>query len=181
MIFNTLQELWSYSLYCPICKDVCRDIYISADTTQGYQESEKYEKQDHTLKITILKTSIIKINCLTNKYECESGSTPNSIFIDSSCNKCEYSTANSCELCFNTSNNEVSNIAIDSSCFIVNYKKEEFLINPHYTRNVLIIDDLSKQSFPQFEFPLFEFPLFDIDLSNKKKLIHKLKTILTFG
>ncbi len=46
--FNSLQELWSYCLFCPICRDTCRDISISVGPDSQFKFIS-YKKRDQFL------------------------------------------------------------------------------------------------------------------------------------
>ena len=73
--FNTVQELWSYCLYCPICKDTCREIDISVSPDR-YFKLISFKKQDNFLHIFCTsrqkKRDVYKINyhinCQNNKF-----------------------------------------------------------------------------------------------------------------
>ncbi len=75
MKFNSLQELWSYCLFCPICRRICRDIEISVAPDNTFT-LVSFKKEDHWLKLhcTYRQQRVVKykvdysINCLTNKY-----------------------------------------------------------------------------------------------------------------
>lgn len=76
--FNTLQELWSYCLFCPICRDVCRDIIITIGPDTKFQLIS-FKKKDHILYLycTYKQKKIVKyninfeINTINNTYRVE--------------------------------------------------------------------------------------------------------------
>lgn len=91
-LFNNLQELWDYALYCPICKDMCRDISLSLNPDDIFKPDPPFSKDElliinftaavkNTFNSVSLVEGKLKINCLTNQFVIEDLSQLPSTFI----------------------------------------------------------------------------------------------------
>jgi len=73
---DTLQQLWEYCQFCPICQKPCRDVVVSVGPDDNFRMID-YSKQDNLLHIrcdyyfedTAQTEVTYIINCDTHKYE----------------------------------------------------------------------------------------------------------------
>jgi hypothetical protein len=76
-LFNSLQELWNYCSFCPLCRENCRSIDVSVGPDKQFK-IELFEKSPDSLRIrcglTIKRNVYIierQFNCLDNSFTTE--------------------------------------------------------------------------------------------------------------
>ena len=74
-ILNTIQELWEHCLYCPICKESCREMHVSVgpdETCNIISFKKKNEILHLTCKLLLRKLKYIvhyTVNCNDNSFD----------------------------------------------------------------------------------------------------------------
>ncbi len=119
-LFNNLQELWDYALYCPICEDMCRTISLSLNPDRIFKPDPLFSKDEllninfiATLKNTFNSINLVnghlKINCLTNQFIIEDLSNLSDKFVpillkklDHAQHKAELFLESHCLVCGNS-------------------------------------------------------------------------------
>jgi hypothetical protein len=200
-IFNTLQQLWSYSLFCPICKDICRDILVISgpDTVWSDGHSSKLDniinisgklhinKQAYTIKVVIdcVKNSFeffifetLKVNDVVKK-----ASSPYLFFhIESNCKKCNGSWTIGSDIELNLLTRKVDNIGVETEeiwipGYVINY---EHIINRMTIHKTHLLQDEDGECIDKEDKGIV-LPMCQFDFKNMNKTIQKIKTMITFS
>lgn len=201
-ILNTLQELWDYCLYCPVCKDTVRTIHVSVGPDDAFI-LKSYKKNKNILELRCavrLKKREFKvnynINCQDNSFEfdisdpesCEvevnKASAPYFYFyIQSDCKKCLATHTNGRDLELDLFNNKITNIGIErEGIYLLDQKTkyhitlvydiDEMIISRCYENESGVIIDDNKP---------FQIPIIDLDFSDPVKVTNKIKMMLLFS
>lgn len=202
--FNTIQELWSYFLFCPVCQDMTREIHMGVGPDDAFILSD-FEKNGHILSLNCdfysenQKRRIkFDINCLDNSFDMDiskteissrnvSGASSSHFYcwLNANCRSCNASYANSSDIEINFLTKTVS--IIDKGLeiegiYLLNEESKYFISIDHQSdymqiSKCFISDDgnIIDNNKP------FKYPLIDFDFSNPKKLINKIKTLLIFS
>lgn len=199
---KSLQELWSHCLFCPICRDITREINVSVGPDDAF-EIFKFEKNDHILSLdcffyTKNKEFKIKydINCLNNSFNVViSDPTPSTrdvsrassahffFYINSDCRICNATHTNSADLELDMINKVVSNINVEREGIYLLNEKTKYHITLEHDCNRMQIS----KCFEDEELGIlddnkpFTFPMIKFDFSNPKKVINKIRTLLVFS
>lgn len=206
---NTLQELWSHCLFCPICRDVVRDVEVSVGPDEAFSIT-KWEKDNHILKLDcIFKAkkqkyrTVYSINCLDNSFvvdisepthtsassdtykRVDKASAPYFFFyIYSDCRKCDNTHTNSSDLELDLLNRKVTNIGLEREGIYLLTEKDKYHLTLCHDSNEI---ELSKMFYDEGMDTLVDdnktinLPLIDFDFSNIKKVVNKIKTLLVFS
>lgn len=170
-LFNNLQELWDYALYCPICRDMCRDISLSLNPDGIFKPDPRFSKNESliisfiaTLKNTFNSVSLVegnlKINCLTNQFIIEDLSQlPNTfvsillkkmayaeyvmeIFLESHCMICGNSYIYSNDIELDFSSNSLKEIKLDLEVVEIKVDSSKiYSIEQNYDNNKTSIEE----------------------------------------
>lgn len=203
-ILNTIQELWSYCLFCPICQDITREIWVSTGPDDVLDLSS-HKKIDNILILSCFfhykrqKSKIVfNINCLDNSFKVDiSDPTPSTrnvegseipyftFFIGGDCKVCSSTHLSSIESQLDLLKLSISNIGIDSETISIFDEKSEwtYILSYEYDINKIKIlkskvDDNGDLTF--WKNPP-EIPIVNFDFSNPKKVINRIKTLLVFS
>lgn len=202
-IFNILQQLWSYSLFCPVCKDICREISVVPDPYEVWKV-EDISKVDNILKVVgtlhikeVLYRFITSFDCVQNTFEyflpeayhlntpLNTVESPSLTFhLEADCRKCLGSWVISNEVSMNFKRKQISSFSLDKEEV---WYDQKFIINYDYNEKSMTIDKIimkSKFSGDLLESPFgkpVKMPPIVFDWENKKKTLNKIKTMLTFS
>lgn len=202
-IFNTLQQLWSYSLFCPICKDICREIAVVSDPYEIWKV-EDISKVDNILKVvgtlhieSVLYKFIISFDCVQNNFEYflpeayhqntpfNNFEKPNLTFhLEADCRKCLGSWIITNEISMDFKKKNISSFSLDKEEV---WYDSKFIIHYDYNENSMTIDKIilrSKFSGDELESAFgkpVKMPSIIFDWQDKKKTLNKIKTMLTFS
>jgi len=178
--FKTLQELWSYFLYCPLCPHVERVIDISGGPAETFKVLS-FKKKDHLLYLNCNKGGKYIINCLDNSIRSDIGQYiipvfPNLPFfflnITGFCKKCNATFAYSGNLVIDPIAKLITNIRIEyQDIYIAN----DYNITYNYDYDTMNIFKSINGGKP-CSLPLVEFDFFDIET-----VIKKLKAYILFS
>jgi hypothetical protein len=207
-IFNTVQELWSYCLFCPICKEPSRTITLTVGPDDQFKLSRNipYEKIDSQLKLfcsfrmdmedpDYVKgkcAATFNIDCDTNQYVVESGGTQLLVkkandayfyfYVHSTCKKCNCSYVNSADLEFDRDSKRVSNIQMEREGYELLTEKDKYRLTQSHDRNVLMVSRLTEEEGLRVNSDnVLELPLFKLDLSDIPRAVNKIKTLILFS
>lgn len=201
-ILNTVQELWSYCLFCPICQDITRDLHISVGPDEAFKLIA-HKKDNHILHLQCIfqRTSLsykvnYTINCLDNSFllDISEPETSNSnvdkasapyfyFYIQGDCKSCNSTYASSKDLELSLLNKKIENIGIElEGVYLLGkeshyhitmaYEDKEMLITRCHEEDGMIMEDSGKP---------FRLPIMEFDFSQPNKVINKIKTILLFS
>lgn len=201
-ILNTVQQLWSYCLFCPTCQDITRTIHVSVGPDEAFK-LQSFEKNNHILHLDCLfhaknqkYKATYEINCLDNSFSCHieepisakssvnKASTPYFYFyIQGDCKECNDTYVSSKDLELDLLNKKIENIALEREGIYLrgkdshyhltmSYDEREMLITRCHDEDGLMIEDGGKP---------FHLPIIEFDFSKPKKVINKIKTILLFS
>ncbi len=206
--FATIQELWDYCSYCPICLRSCREVVVSVGP-DGHFILVAAQKQDNDtlfLQCTYKnKRSIYSvnydINCLDNTFkvtvpyvqEVAPGEVANTekakkayffFFIEGLCRECNCTSAHGLDLELDIVDRKISNIGLERESFYLLEGKHKFHVSPIHDRNVMLVS----RCYPDDEGIGFiesdktiELPLVKLDLSDQERVVEKIKTLILFS
>jgi hypothetical protein len=202
-ILNTVQNLWSHCLFCPICRKETREIKISVGPDEVF-ELTFFEKKDNLLTLNCsakIKNNIYYceyiINCDDNKFRfavsgtstlsteltVDKASSPYFYFyLFSNCKECGLSYLNSNDLELDLLNDKIVNIGLEREGMHITHQNDSFLITISYGSNTMLISRaaLEEGVYATNGEPA-AFPITDLDFSNPGRLINKIKTMLLFS
>lgn len=193
-ILNTIQELWDYCEFCPICQKSSRMVFVSVGPDSSF-ELVSIEKSVGFLTINckyrfrrnIYYVSYI-IDLYQNIFNINSGHSLISdqttvdndkvkranfyFYINSDCSNC--SSASSLDLEFDLKNKTISNIAVEREYVYLEHDSGHFNITTFYDQDYILIsqDDGSKG---------IKIPFLNLDFTNKAKVINRIKTLILFS
>jgi hypothetical protein len=199
---NSVQELWSHCLFCPICRDITREVYVSVGPDDVFELS-KFEKKDHILFLDCFfytKKEEFKIkyeiNCLNNSFKAIiSSPNPSSrtitgassahfyFYINSDCRICNASYTNGADLEIDFLSKEIINIGIEREGIYLLNEKSKYHITLEHDNNRMQISKCFEDEDGGIvdDNKPFIFPMIKLDFSNPKKVINKIKTLLVFS
>lgn len=202
-LFNTVQELWSYCAFCPLCQEICREPLVDVAIDSDGNIHTTYEKKDQFLYITCEKRlwkrsktyqTVCKyvIDCVNNTFTVQSlPDTPQeaSCYIQSLCDQCRCSFVYGSDMELRMPSQTVSNIGLDREHFELTDDKDRYNINYYYGYNnppgqVMYIErepiDCEYDKDADRELGI-RLPIMELDFSDQKKIINKLKTLILFS
>ena len=199
--FNSLQDLWSYCMYCPFCKEMSRTISVSIgpDYSLEFISSRKSGKILHINSYARVSdeynhshkyNSKILIDCISNTYvktlydlhseKIIHAPVSGYIQIYSHCKQCD-SFVNSYEINFYNSILDLSTLKIENEHYIINSNDEEFSLNLRYDLNKIeIIKRELYENDSKYKKPILS-PIFNLNFNNIDDIIKRIKTILIFS
>lgn len=203
-LFNTVQELWDYSLLCPIC-DKEREMFVDIGPDFSF-EVNSFEKIAHYLildcsfsnRLTAYQMKY-KINCIGNTYEAIiENSTPITdrrsqsdsesalrayfyLYIQSFCRQCN-SSIYSMDLEPDTSAGTLSNISLERESYFLLKTEDKFHVTFIHDSNTMLVSKFYDNNGCCVESEKhIELPLVKIDLIDQAKAAHRLKTLILFS
>ena len=207
--FNTLQELWDYCLYCPVCQRNCRQIHLSVGPDDTFI-IVNFDKVDSFLNLQcIFKTAKsrsfslnFKIDCQNNSFDSEvysvsSGNSPQAkdiyffFFLEGLCPECNCSSAHSLDMELNFHRKKISDIGLELEDFCLLKAPNKFRIDIvyHTTKpDTMIISKIrTTPNDPHAEIEFIddhksiELPVIKLDFSDQTKLSNRIKTLILFS
>jgi hypothetical protein len=205
--FNSIQELWDYCLFCPICIRSCREIVVSAGPDGAFTLNSSDKKDDGTLYLQCtyknkrnIYTVEYDINCLDNTFKVEVpnvqslplGEVANPIkvkqayfffFIEGLCRNCTCTSAHGLDLELDIVDRKISNIGLERESFYLLEGKDKFHVSPIHDRNVMLVSRCyvdEEIGFSESD-KTIELPLVKLDLTDQSKVTNKIKTLILFS
>lgn len=201
-ILNTVENLWDYCLFCPICQKKIREITISVGPDEVF-ELTSFEKNENSLILncsTKIRNNIYycryDINCNSNKFQfsvlgastlptelaINRASSPYFYFyIYSNCTECGLSYLNSNDLELDLLDDKVVNIGLEREGIHILNQNGNFLISISYGSNNMLISRVLLEDGIYVNGKPSTFPIADFDFSNPGRVINKIKTMLLFS
>lgn len=200
--FNSLQELWDYCAFCPVCQESCRKVQPQVGPTN--YEVQSIEKLDNILEI---KTSIrfrgtkysvdFHIDCMSNTVQSTINSHPDDgdeppkgadraftyLRLSSDCGKCGCTHSNSSEMEMPLINGVLSPTAVDREGLYLLDQSDKYHITLIYDRKVMLVSKcyLESDSIPVDDNRVLELPLVQFDFTNMDRVVNKIKTLILFS
>jgi hypothetical protein len=205
-VFNTVEELWDYCLFCPVCQDPDRYLDITVGPDEHF-EIEDWEWNDNQLRLncsfrfdrTYKKSragsygASYLIDCQQNTFKLTTNG-PDPVIADravgfefffhifAKCQKCNYSYINTVDLELNGNDHTISNIQMDRESAYLIGEKDKYHITLSHDRNVMMVSRCQiKDGNLEDEESVIELPLVNLDFSNHAKVINKIKTFILFS
>lgn len=191
--FKTLQELWSYCLWCPVCLDICREVDVSVgpddfEVVSFEKENEfltiraKYKKDKKSIPITHI------INCVSNVFsiDCASPELRNFywyFYVQSDCRKCNNTYTNSTDLELDTKNKKICDIGVEREGIYLLSTKDKYHVTMSHDTNRMLVSKCSedKDGMIVDNIKVCTLPIVDIDFSKPRKAANKIKTLIVFS
>ncbi len=206
--FNSVQELWDYCSFCPICHRNCREVIVSVGPDGAFilVAAKKRDNGILYLQCTYKNKRHIysvdyNINCLDNTFTVDvprvqdlpPGETPNTqrvkeayffFFVEGLCRECNCTSAHGLDLELDIVDKKISNIGLERESFYLLEGKDKFHVSPIHDRSVMLVS----RCYPDDEGIGFiesdktiELPLVKLDLSDQDKVVNKIKTLILFS
>ena len=205
--FNSIQELWDYCAFCPICMRKCREVFLSVGPDAVFV-LVSHQKKDNNLYLQCTyknKRSVYtveyNINCADNSFivdvpnvvELPIGETakPQKIkeayfffFLEGLCKECHCTSSHSKDLELDIVDRKISNIGLERESFYLFEGKDKFHVSPIHDRNVMLVSRCYPEEdglgFSESD-KTIELPLVKLDLSDQEKATNKIKTLILFS
>jgi hypothetical protein len=200
--FNNVQQLWSYCLFCPICQDVVRDVYVSMGPTEvasvvSQKKEEQYLHIGAAFKMfkKRYKGKII-INCIRNTFDVAIDSLEDEMLtinrasssnfyleVQADCKQCLNTMAVSSDLDIDLMQKTVANISISREGFYFLKGKSKYHVTLDHEANEMTVSKCFEDDSGTIidDNKPFTFPLINLDFSNPQKVINRIKTLLVFS
>jgi hypothetical protein len=209
-IFNTVQELWSHCLFCPLCQVPSRTITLQVGPDDQFTldgnipyhrigsdlliySSFQIDRQDPDyVKGNIATTHII--NCVDNTFELQVSDTNPLLaekakksyfyfYVYANCSLCDNSYVNSTDIEFDPEKKIVYNLQMDREGYYLLSEEDSYHVTTSHDRHVVMV---SRVEVPETGVRIdnekvLELPFFNLDVSNLSKAINKIKTLILFS
>lgn len=201
-ILNTVQDLWSCCLFCPICQDITRTPVVSVGPDEAVK-IKSFKKDNHILHLhCTLELGNRKflvdyfINCLDNSFEFDISDPELSehsvdrassayfyFYINSDCRECNCSYANSTDLELDFLNSEITNVGLEREGVWLLKEKTKFAVVNSYTDQQTMIYkcNVNDEGMVEDDNRPFLLPIIEFDYSRPRKVVNKIKTLLIFS
>ena len=206
-LFNSVQELWNYCSYCPLCQRNCREVTVSVGPNTSFILVSSQKKDDSLfLQCTYKnKRSVYSvdydINCVENTFEVDvpkvqevaPGEVANTkkakeahffFFFEGLCQECNCTSAHGTDFELDMMEKTISSIGLERESFYLLEGKDKFHISPIHDRNVMLVSrcyvDDEQIGFSESD-KTIELPMVKLDLSNPDKVTNKIKTLILFS
>lgn len=189
-LFNSIQELWNYNEFCPLCKKN-REVIVSVGP-DIVNNLLLFEKSGNQLILTCnfknngLREGQYKINCDTNRYDITNPILDEYrdfyFYIQSFCYSCHKSCVASIDLELMSEIKMISNIGMERESYYLYEEKNIFHIILNHSDNKLQINKCYLKEDGRFiESLVMRLPLMNLDLNDSEKVINKIKTLILFS
>lgn len=193
-LFNNLQSLWSYCLYCPICKDMSRDIDVVVGPDDTFTINN-FTKQDNILTMNI----IIRQSCYRHHYTFIIDAVTNDVniskrsesspsikdfyfYLHSACHNC-HSYTNGADIEIDFHNKKLKEVCLEQEAVCLEKFKDKYFLSFDYDNNQMYISRLINDDSGALiqDHKEFKLPILNLDFSSEKKVVNKIKTLLIFS
>jgi|SRR5579885_3112265 len=199
--FDTLQQLWDYCRFCPLCQLPCRSVSVGMDDdAYGLLSHNKEENQlvieaefsykRHGRKV------IFTIDCTTNQLKTNvldpqpSLHTTNKarkayvgFVVYGDCPQCERSSATSSEIELDITGETLGPIKMDREGIYLTEFEDKFHVSLFYDSETIKVSKcyLDDDNIVVDDNKILELPLVNLDFANKEKIVGKIKTLILFS
>ena len=204
--FETLQQLWDYCLFCPLCKENSRGISIRVGPDDRFSllSVTPYQKTDLQLRLHCQYRSVhteepiiltYVIDCQSNAFELEIGDIHGNIqqaladqarrayfyyYLNANCTKCNNAVADTTDVEFDPDRKVVYNLQIEREGYYLASEREQYHITLSHDRNVVMVSRFIEGAQP-LDTRAIELPFFEPNVSDISKAICRIKTLLLFS
>lgn len=206
-LFNTVQELWSYCAFCPLCQDVCREVMVDVAMNSDMSNETLYEKKDQFLYITCERhlwrrrpidkkknrkyETVCKyvIDCTQNTFTFQAMPDmppETSCYIQSICENCTSTFAYGADMELYTPSQKIFNIGLEREAIKLTDNTHRYELNYYYGSDappgegMFVYRSLLDADGDPDSLGI-KLPLMELDFSDQKKIINKLKTLILFS
>jgi hypothetical protein len=203
-IFNTLQELWDYSRFCPVCQDSSRNVRVelgpSPHTLINVEKTNNQLTIESICKLRRQKYAIVfNIDCNTSavKAAISGGETSEpdesaAVSVDKpysyiklmgDCPKCQCTHSTSSDIELDLLNKTLGPISLDREGIYLLDHKDKFHITIIYDRKAVLVSRCSVEPDDSIldDNKVLELPMINLDFSDQEKVINKIKTLILFS
>lgn len=200
-ILNTIQELWEHCLYCPICKESCREMSVSVGPNETFKIisfKKKNELLHLTCKLFCQKLKYIvhyTVNCNDNSFDVKFSALEDSLsdannilssyfyfYVQGSCKKCNCSSAHSSDLKLDMENKKIVTIGLDREGVYLLDRDDSFHVDLQYDVNKTFISKCIKERNGEIvDYPGHMYDLIKVNFMEPDRAINKIKIFLTFS
>lgn len=205
-LFNSVEELWAYCLFCPICKNPDRFLDLTAGPDDHFKIEAwkkvgtqlqldcgfRHDRKDKKSRAGHYKANYV-VDCQQNTYHL-STSGPDSALAEKAaefnfffhvyakCKACYNSSVNTTDIEFDDSKKLVYNMEVDRESVYLLEDKDKYHITLSHDRNVMMVSrcSLQKETIIDEE-NVIDLPLINLDFSNPTKIVNKIKTLILFS
>src|ERR1700722_1895367 len=203
-ILNTVQKLWAYCLFCPICQDMTREVHVSVGPDEVFKLLRS-KKDNHIIHLNCsaqIKKQKYKanfcINGLDNTFtfvisdlpgsgfyssplSVEKAKTPYFYFyVQSNCKRCHCTSVFSSDLELDLLRKVITNIGVERETVILLNESDKYHLSLEYDENQMIISRYTEEDEDLDEEGSldkeFITSLIDLDFSQPSKVVRKIKT-----
>lgn len=204
-LFNTIQELWDYCKFCPICTRNCREVIVSVGPERFILVDHLKVDNDLVLHCTYKGKREVyaveyKFNCQDNTFQISTPSIielgPNIIanpgkvkeayfyfYMEGVCYDCNNTSVSSVDLELDRSNNCIQDIGLERENFYLFDTEDSYHITTIHDRNIMLVSRChfdETGGFSEYGKPV-ELPLVKLDLTDQLKTASKIKTLILFS
>lgn len=200
--FNTLQELWSYALFCPLCQDITREVMVTGGPS-NVLEVKSQKKTNEILKVQctakLAKQSYniaYYIDCVKNCFTVsiteaqvqdppvKGASSP--IFtlgLISDCRICGNTSMNSADIEIDLLSKKVTNFGVEMEGIYLLNQKTKYHLTLNHTVQQLTLSKCFEDDDGSIvdDNKTISFPLTHFDFSQPKKVLNRIRTLLVFS
>ncbi len=200
--FNTLQELWSFCLFCPLCQDITRDIVVLGGPSEVL-EIKSQIKENEILSVRGLAKvgkqrykMTYHIDCVRNTFTVEisdpevqdppvNRANASTFYLEliTDCHQCGNTSANSTDIEIDLLSKKVTNFGVEMEGIYLLNQKTKYHLTLNHTAQQLTLS----KCFEDDEGTIIDdnktisFPLTHFDFSKPKKVLNRIRTLLVFS
>lgn len=201
--FNTLQELWSYCLFCPLCQDMTRDITVVAGpydvvAIMGQSKDNEFLKIETVVKLLKQRYSVnYYIDCVRNVFtisvpkmvpsnEESVTKASSSVFffsLISNCEACGNTSLNSSDIELDILSKKISNFGVDMEGIYLLEQKTKYHLTLNHSSDELLVSKCFEDDSGTIidDNKVINLPLTHFDFSKPKKVLNRIRTFLVFS
>jgi hypothetical protein len=209
MQFNTLQDLWNYCVYCPVCRQNDRTMHVSVgpdtvvDLYYWLYEKGTLLMQCHYHHNTMIYSVEYLIDCLGNTFDVKVSDAKLAngfnaavreykkverayffFYIQSSCENCQSASCYGTDIEMDMLGRKITNIGVERETLAISNDQDSFLLSILYDSQTMLVSRLSQnpcENIAMANDKVIQLPLANMDLSNTDKVISKIKTLILFS
>ena len=200
--FNTLQELWSFALFCPLCQDITREVIVAGGPSNVI-EVKSQKKTNEILKIQcsakLARQSYniaYYIDCIKNTFTVsiteaqvqdppvKGTSSPTfTLSLISDCRICGNTSMNSEDIEIDLLTKKVSNFEVCMEGIYLLNQKNKYHLTLNHKAQELILSKCHEDDDGSIidDNKTISFPLTHFDFSKPKKVLNRIRTLLVFS
>lgn len=200
--FNTLQELWDYCSYCPICQKSGRDMIISVGPDDVFSLID-FSKDDNFMHLHCRYTNKNNSYAVNYNIDCRDNTFNVSVadlqmmmpdtrlspikvkrayfyfYMQSKCYDCMAAYTYSSDLELDMLNNNVSNIGLERESIYLLKVDDQWHISLFYETDIMHVSKYVGVDIIEEVNPI-RLPLMKLDWSDQAKVVERIRTLSLF-